>query len=171
MMRSRVNLRMSGLGGQGVVTTAHVLATAASKDNKYSLSNPFFGAEKRMAPSESYCRIGDEPIYDRGELVYPDVIMVFHPQVITMNKSYTMPFYSGIKDSGIVIINTTEDLLNDEHKEALASKNVPYLNIPATDIAQEVAGTELASNMAMLGALVGITEIVSMNSVDLALQD
>jgi hypothetical protein len=48
-----------------------------------------------MAPAESYARIGVEPIFDRGEVVYPDVIMVFHPQVITMGKSYTMPFYSG----------------------------------------------------------------------------
>ncbi len=170
-MRARVNLRMSGLGGQGVVTSAHVLATAASKEDKYSLSNPFFGAEKRMAPSESYCRIGNEPIYDRGELVYPDVIMVFHPQVITLNKSYTMPFYSGIKKGGVVIINTIEDLLNDEQKEELAKNDVPYMNFGATEIATEVAGTELATNMAMLGALLGVTEIVTMNSMDLAIQD
>ncbi len=170
-MRRRVNLRMSGLGGQGVVTSAHVLATAASKENKYAISNPFFGAEKRMAPSESYCRIGDEPIYDRGELVYPDVIMIFHPHVITLNKSYTMPFYSGIKEGGIVIINSTEELLTDEHKKELEKKNVRYMNVAATDIAKEVAGTELASNMAMLGALLGITDIVSLESMDLAIQD
>jgi len=162
---------MSGLGGQGVVTTAHVLATAASKEDKHAISNPFFGAEKRMAPSESYCRIGSEPIYDRGELVYPDVIMVFHPQVITMNKSYTMPFYSGVKDGGLVIINTHEELLSDEQKEELEKHKVPYLNIDATEIAQDIAGTELATNMAMLGVLVGITNIVTMESIDLALQD
>lgn len=170
-MRNRIDFRMSGLGGQGVVTSAHVLATAAAKEGKYAISNPFFGAEKRMAPSESYCRISDEPIYDRGELVYPDVIMIFHPQVITMNKSYTMPFYSGIKDGGVVIINTTHELLTDEHKEELDKHKVPYLNVQATEIAIEVAGTELASNMAMLGTLVGVTDIVTMDSMDLALQD
>lgn len=170
-MRRRVDFRMSGLGGQGVVTSAHVLATAAAKEGKYAISNPFFGAEKRMAPAEAYCRISDEPIYDRGELVYPDVIMIFHPQVITMNKSYTMPFYSGIKDGGVVIINTTEELLTDEHKEELAKHNVPYLNVEATEIAIKIAGTELASNMAMLGTLIGVTDIVTMESMDLALQD
>lgn len=170
-MRSRVNFRFSGLGGQGVVTSAHVLATAAAKEGKYAISNPFFGAEKRMAPSESYCRIGSDPIYDRGELVYPDVIMIFHPQVITMNKSYTMPFYSGIKDGGIVIINSPQELLSDEYQEELAKHSVPYLTIDATHIAEEVAGTALASNMAMLGALVGATDIVTMDSMDLALQD
>ena len=87
---SRMNIRISGLGGQGAVTAAHLLAMAANKDGKFSISNPFFGAEKRMAPAESYARIGTERIYDRGELVYPDVIMIFHPQVITC-LLYTSP--------------------------------------------------------------------------------
>lgn len=58
MIIRRINIRMSGLGGQGAVTAAHVMAMAASKDGKFAISNPFFGAEKRMAPAESYCRIG-----------------------------------------------------------------------------------------------------------------
>ena len=76
MILRRINIRMSGLGGQGAVTAAHVMAMAASKDGKFAISNPFFGAEKRMAPAESYCRIGLRKIYDRGELVFPDVIQV-----------------------------------------------------------------------------------------------
>ena len=113
MIKKRLNVRMSGLGGQGAVTAAHVLAMAANRDGKFSISNPFFGAEKRMAPAESYCRIGIERIYDRGELVFPDVIQVFHPQVITMGKSYTMPFYSGVKEGGLVIINSAQPLLSE----------------------------------------------------------
>ena len=96
MIKRRINIRMSGLGGQGVVTSAHVMAMAASKDGRQAISNPFFGAEKRVAPAEAYVRIGVERIFDRGELVYPEVIEVFHPQVINQGKSYTMPFYSGI---------------------------------------------------------------------------
>src|SRR5438128_697098 len=97
MIKRRINIRMSGLGGQGVVTSAHVMAMAASKDGRQAISNPFFGAEKRMAPAEAYVRIGVERIYDRGELVYPEVIEVFHPQVINQGKSYTMTLYSGIR--------------------------------------------------------------------------
>ncbi len=72
-----------------------------------------------MAPAESYCRIGIERIYDRGELVFPDVIEVFHPQVITMGKSYTMPFYSGVKEGGVVIINSAQPLLSEEDIQRL----------------------------------------------------
>ena len=168
---SRMNIRISGLGGQGAVTAAHLLAMAANKDGKFSISNPFFGAEKRMAPAESYARIGSERIYDRGELVYPDVIMIFHPQVITMQKSYTAPFYSGIKENGLVIINTSHDLLSEEDHQRLEDLNVAVLNHDATKLALEIGKTELSTNMAMLGACAGVTKIVSLKALDGALQD
>jgi len=171
MIKRRINIRMSGLGGQGAVTAAHVMAMAASRDGKFAISNPFFGAEKRMAPAESYCRIGVKKIYDRGELVFPDVIEVFHPQVITMGKSYTMPFYSGIKEGGVVIINTDVPLLSDEDVNRLKDLNVAVFNIPGTNIALEIAGTELSTNMTMIGSVAGITKCVSMEALDGALQE
>ena len=168
---SRMNIRISGLGGQGAVTAAHLLAMAANKDGKFSISNPFFGAEKRMAPAESYARIGSERIYDRGELVYPDVIMILHPQVITMQKSYTAPFYDGIKENGLIIINTTDDLLPDEDHKRLKDLNVAVLNHDATKLALEIGKTELSTNMAMIGACAGVTKVVSVESLDGALQE
>ncbi len=166
-----MNIRISGLGGQGAVTAAHLLAMAANRDGKFSISNPFFGAEKRMAPAESYCRVGTERIYDRGELVFPDVIMVFHAQVITMQKSYTAPFYSGIKEHGLVIINTPQDLLNDEDHKTLEDLNVKVLNHDATKFALEIGKTELSTNMAMIGACAGVTKVVSLDALDGALQE
>ena len=124
-----------------------------------------------MAPAESYVRIGEEKIFDRGELVFPHVVMVYHPQVITMGKSYTMPFYSGIKDGGLVIINDDIELLTEEERSDLAKKNVTVYYVPATKIALEIAGTELATNMGMLGALAGLTHAVTMDGLDKALQD
>ncbi|NPA52013.1 MAG: ferredoxin oxidoreductase [Aquificae bacterium] len=166
MERRLVSIRMPALGGQGAVTAAHIIATAADNEGYYAVSNPFFGAEKRMAPSESYARIGIVPIYDRGEVVYPDVIMVFHPQVITMGKSYTMPFYSGIKENGLILINSEHDLLTKEDRQLLEEKNVYILTRDFTKFAVEIAGTELATNMAMLGALFGAMGIVSKDSIE-----
>ena len=170
-MKTRMNIRISGLGGQGAVTAAHLLAMAANRDGLFSISNPFFGAEKRMAPAESYARIGPEKIYDRGELVYPDVIMIFHPQVITMQKSYTAPFYSGLKDNGVIIINTNQNLLADEDLSMLDKKNVTVFNHDATSLALEIGKTELSTNMAMIGACAGVTKVVSLKSLDGALQE
>jgi pyruvate ferredoxin oxidoreductase gamma subunit len=170
-MAKRLNIRISGLGGQGAVTSAHLLAMAANKDGKFAISNPFFGAEKRMAPAESYARIGSERIYDRGEIVYPEAIMIYHPQVITMGKSYTMPFYSGIKRGGLVIINSSSPLLPEDDVKALNELGVSIFYIDATKLALEIAGTELSTNMAMIGALAGITKVVTLEAMDQALQD
>jgi len=153
------------------VTAAHVLAMAAARDGKFAISNPFFGAEKRMAPAESYCRIGVSRIYDRGELVFPDVIEVFHPQVVTMGKSYTMPFYSGVKENGVVVINSDVPLLSDEDVVRLKDLNVAVFYIKGTQLALEVAGTELSTNMTMIGSVAGITKCVSLEALDGALQE
>ena len=171
MIKRRLNIRMSGLGGQGAVTAAHVLAMAASRDGKFAISNPFFGAEKRMAPAESYCRIGVSRIYDRGELVFPDVIEVFHPQVVTMGKSYTMPFYSGIKENGVVIINSDVPLLSDEDVKRLQDLDVAVFYIKGTQVALEVAGTGAFPNMTMIGSVAGITKCVSLKGLEGALQE
>jgi pyruvate ferredoxin oxidoreductase gamma subunit len=97
--------------------------------------------------------------------------MVFHPQVITMQKSYTAPFYSGIKENGLVIINTSADLLSDEDRKTLDDLNVAVFNHDATKLALEIGKTELSTNMAMIGACAGITNIVTLKSLDGAIQD
>jgi len=96
---------------------------------------------------------------------------VYHPQVITLQKSYTAPFYSGIKKGGLIIINSNSALLSDEDKKYLADLNVSVYTFDATALALEVAGTELASNMALIGAMAGISKAVTLQALDKALQD
>src|SRR5207249_435495 len=104
-MAKRFNIRMAGVGGQGVVTGSHILSTAVIRAGGESTIVPFYGSEKRMAPVESYVRVSDEPIYEIGEITFPHICIIFHPQVITHGKSYTMPFYFGLKQNGVLLIN------------------------------------------------------------------
>ena len=167
----RYNIRIAGVGGQGVVTSAHILGNAMSAAGKYATLVPFFGSEKRMAPVEAYVRASDQPIYEVGEVVYPNVIMIYHPQVITHGKSYTMPFYSGLKENGIVIINTEVDILTDEDKKVLEDLNTQVIMYNATGLALEIAGTELATNMAMIGFFFGITKLVEFKHIEQAVKE
>ncbi len=167
----RYNIRIAGVGGQGVVTSAHILGNAMSAAGKYATLVPFFGSEKRMAPVEAYVRASDAPIYEVGEVVYPNVIMIYHPQVITHGKSYTMPFYSGLKENGIVIINTEVDILTDEDKKVLEDLNTQVIMYNATGLALEIAGTELATNMAMIGFFFGITKLVNFEHIEQAVKE
>jgi len=171
-MSKKVSIRMSGLGGQGVVTAAHILGAAASRDGLVSTVNPFFGAEKRLAPAESYVRIDTEKIYERGEVLFPNIIMIFHPHVITLGKCYTMPFFAGLQPEGILLVNfdVFPDLGSD-NLERLAALKARLFYLPATQVALDIGGTELATNMAMLGGLMGVTKLVSMESLKFALAE
>ena len=51
-MAKRFNIRMAGVGGQGVVTGSHILSTAVIRAGGESSIVPFYGAGKRQAPGE-----------------------------------------------------------------------------------------------------------------------
>lgn len=166
-LKRRYSVRMAGIGGQGVVTASHVLSNAVILDKGESTMVPFFGSEKRMAPVESYVRISEDAIYEIGEIIYPNVIVIFHTQVITHGKSYTMPFYTGLKENGVVIINSPGELKlsRDEAKE-LSDMSASIFHVPASQLAVDVAGTELATNMAMIGAISAILNMPSRESIE-----
>lgn len=171
-MRNVTNIRMSGLGGQGVVTAAHILGSAATTQGFESTVNPFFGAEKRLAPAESYVRISKDRIYERGEILSPNIIMIFHPHVIILGKCYTMPFFDGLQENGIILINSEEIIeFKQADMERLRQLKAAVYYVNATEIASEVGGTELSTNMAMLGALLGITALVDDESFEKALTE
>jgi pyruvate ferredoxin oxidoreductase gamma subunit len=169
--KKRYNIRISGLGGQGVVTTAHILGATMDNAGNYASLVPFFGSEKRMAPVEAYVRASTEPIYEVGEVVYPDIIMIYHSQVVTHGKSYTMPFYTGLKPNSLIIINTDHDVLTDEDLKVLRDLNAKVVQFDATELAKKVAGTELATNMAMMGMLLGLTKLVTEEHIEAAVKE
>ena len=169
--KKRYNMRISGLGGQGVVTSAHILGSCMDNAGKYASLVPFFGSEKRMAPVEAYVRASSEPIYEVGEVVYPDIILIYHSQVVTHGKSYTMPFYTGLKKNSLVIINTDVNVLTDEDKKVLSDLNAKVVQFNATELAMKIAGTELATNMAMMGMLLGLTGLVTEEHIEAAVRE
>ena len=168
----RYNVRMAGLGGQGVVTASHILSNAVVISKGFSSLVPFFGSEKRNAPVESYVRISNGPIYEIGEIIFPNVLLIFSAQVITLGKSYTMPFYTGLKKGGIILINNHKPLqysIDEEREMKEAEARVYYL--PATEMANDIAKTELATNMAMVGALASIFGLPDMASLEASVKD
>ena len=169
--KKRYNIRISGLGGQGVVTTAHILGSTMDNAGKYASLVPFFGSEKRMAPVEAYVRASSEPIYEVGEVVYPDIIMIYHSQVVTHGKSYTMPFYTGLKPNSLIIINTEFDVLTKDDEKVLSDLNATVVQFDATGLAKQIAGTELATNMAMMGMLLGLTKLVTVEHIEAAVKE
>ena len=171
-MAKRFNIRMAGVGGQGVVTASHILSTAVINAGGESTIVPFYGSEKRMAPVESYVRVSDEPIYEIGEITFPHIIIIFHPQVITHGKSYTMPFYFGLKEDGVALINNDGPMkLHRDQARELEERRAKLYYLPATKISLEAAGMDLATNMALMGTIGAITGLTNFASLEQAVKD
>jgi pyruvate ferredoxin oxidoreductase gamma subunit len=68
-------VRFHGRGGQGVVTAAELLASAAFSEDRYARAFPSFGSERMGAPVMSFCRIDDKPIRTHEPVSEPDALI------------------------------------------------------------------------------------------------
>ncbi|MEM2726787.1 MAG: 2-oxoacid:acceptor oxidoreductase family protein [Archaeoglobaceae archaeon] len=68
-------------GGQGGVTTARLIATAAMLKGLYAQAMPQFGPERRGATVNAYLRISDEPIRRRSSIRNPYGLAVFDKKI------------------------------------------------------------------------------------------
>jgi pyruvate ferredoxin oxidoreductase gamma subunit len=130
-------VRIHSRGGQGGVTAARLLATAALHDGKYATACPFYGAERRGAPVVSFVRIDDHPIRVYSQIRDPDLVVVLDASVIE-----TVDVLNGLKKGGRILINSTHtpsfpghstfsvDLTGIALRENLVVAGSPILNTP-----------------------------------------
>jgi len=152
-----IEMRFHGRGGQGAVTSAELVARAAIDIGKYATAFPSFGPERRGAPVVAYARVGDEPIRVRAKVYNPDVVIVLDPSLLDIANPT-----EGLRDDGILIINTSKD--SAEIREELSYKGKLAL-VDASSIAREVIGLPI-TNTTMVGALVKGTGLLSVESLE-----
>ena len=129
-----------GRGGQGAVTAANILASAALKDgHKDVQAFPFFGAERRGAPVRAFARISDREINIRSQIRKADIAVVLDTGLLDV-----VDVASGVKDDGLVLINTnlppshfnfnckiaTVDATSIALQEGLLVSGIPVVNTP-----------------------------------------
>jgi len=157
-----IEIRFHGRGGQGAVTAANILASAAFKEGKYVQAFPFFGVERRGAPVTAFTRIDEKPIRIKTQIYEPDIVVVLDPSLLD-----TVDVTAGLKDGGTVIINTEKS--KDEVLEKLKKKPKKLALVDATGIALEVLGLPI-TNTAILGAVSKATGVVSLPHVQDAIK-
>lgn len=153
-----IEIRLHGRGGQGAVTAAEFIATAAFYDGKYSQAFPNFGVERRGAPVEALARIDDCFIRLREQVYHPDYIIVQDASLIES----TNVFY-GAKKTTQIIINTEKDI-----RQLKIPKGLKAFAVPATHIALETLGRPIV-NTAILGAFAGFSGLIKPESVKKAI--
>ncbi|NLI62788.1 MAG: pyruvate ferredoxin oxidoreductase subunit gamma [Methanosarcinaceae archaeon] len=154
-------IRIHGRGGQGSVTAAELLSIAAFEDGKFSQAFPAFGVERRGAPVQAFTRISGAPVRVRSHIYEPNYVIV---QDSTLIQSVDV--VSGLKDDGILIINTTENPESFSHLNTMAK----IYTVDATKVAIEIIGLPIV-NTVLLGAFAAATGEVSVASIQKAVKD
>ncbi len=153
--------RFHGRGGQGVVTAAELLSVAAFDQGRHSQALPSFGSERTGAPVVAYCRIDDRPIRSHDPVTSPEAVVVQDP---------TMLHIPGVLDDiaahGVVLVNSarTPSELGLDHLL------VRVVTVPAADLARQRLGRPLP-NTCLLGALAGLTGVVDLAALQLAMRE
>jgi pyruvate ferredoxin oxidoreductase gamma subunit len=118
----------------------------------YPSAFPNFGAARMGAPMNAFVRVDSEPVRLRSQIYEPDYIVIQDP---TLMRAFNC--FSGLREKGIVIINSKDAL---ELPKIKPSQKVFVL--PANEIALKVMGRPLG-NTALLGAFCAATNELSLD--------
>lgn len=145
-MGKKIEVRLSGSGGQGIVLAGVILAEAAGiHDGKYVVQTQSYGVEARGGASRVEVIISDE------EIVFPEVTA---PDILlTMNALSFTKYGDTLKPGGILVAD------NDDMPAAFSQKAGLYC-IPLTQLGRQADG-KVFGNIVALGALAGLTGVVS----------
>ncbi|MFH2111759.1 MAG: 2-oxoacid:acceptor oxidoreductase family protein [Candidatus Bathyarchaeota archaeon] len=156
---SRVEIRVAGYGGQGVITAGYVLANAATiYDGLHGLMTQSYGPEARGGACKADIIVSGEPID------YPKVSGVDFLVALSLDAYIT--FRDFVRSRGAVIYE--EGLVDIPEGER--APGVRYYPVPALGAAREL-GNPLAANMVMLGAVQALTGAVSLEALKGAVGD
>jgi len=158
-MKSIIEFRWHGRGGQGAWTASELLARTALSEGKFIQSFPEFGPERMGAPVTAFTRISTEPIRIHCAIYDPDVVVVLDS---TLLKS--VPVTAGINmEDDVIIVNSTDE--PKSVREDLKVEKGRVWTIPATEMALKFLGSPI-TNTAMLGAVARATAVVTMKGIE-----
>ena len=155
---AKIEVRIGGLGGQGVILCGMILGKAAAiYDGKHAALIQAFGPEARGSACSAQVTVADEAIG------YP---YVKHPDILVLmsQDAYTQ-FGPTLKPGGLLLYE--DELVQLDGSLPAGARTV---GIPATRFAEEL-GRRLVLNIVMAGFLTGVTDLVSQDAIERAVKD
>ncbi len=153
-------IRFHGRGGQGTVTAAKMLASAAIIEGKYGQAMPEFGLERSGTPVKVSTRISIHPINTRAPVENPEFVIITDPSLMFTIKDIIV---AGIDDNTVFIVNT--NFPPEKVRQILGIPNNELWIVDASKIALEEFGRNIP-NTAVLGAVVKATHLVDLESME-----
>jgi len=153
-MARQYEVRLGGTGGQGAILAGILLAEAAVRDGKNAAQTQSYGPEARGGASRSEVVISD------GEIHYPKVLQA--DITLCMSQEACDRYGRETRKDGLLILDA------DHVTRAPTTRAV---RVPMTRLAREATGREIVANVVGLGALAGLTGIVSREALEAAVRE
>jgi 2-oxoglutarate ferredoxin oxidoreductase subunit gamma len=150
----RLEVRIAGLGGQGIKLAGTVLAEAAGlHGGLWATQRGDYGSATRGGPSMVDVVLGSDPI------TYP---VADHPDVLVLLSQAAADRYAqSVRPGGIVIADQAE----------VKSPPAGAISVPLTALAREHVGKSIAAGVVALGCLAAVSDVVSLETISLSLQE
>lgn len=148
----RIEIRLSGSGGQGLILAGVILAEAAAiHEGKNAVQTQSYGPEARGGASKS------EVIISSEDILYPKTTRLDY--LLALNQESCDKYARDLKEGGLLLVDT--DAV--EHIPPVRSISLPLLST-----AREKVGRVMTTNIVSLGALVGLSKVVSKKALEQA---
>lgn len=156
---SKQDIRICGLGGQGVIMAGMIIGKAASIfEDRFATLVQSFGPEARGSECSAQVMVSDETIafpYIRNSDVF-----------VALSQSAYDKFVEEMKP-GAFLIYESEMVSPDER----LPEGVKKFGVPGTRIAEEEFGRRIVFNMVMLGFFTATTELLDADAMRKAVGD
>ena len=156
-------IRIHGLGGQGVVTAAEILSLAGWQQGYWAQAMPSFGPERTGAPVAAFLRFDQTPILTREPITQPSWL------ILTTDKLLDNPLVQAGTDRRTkLLVNSALSLADLQAK--LGPSKVKLYSLDAKNIAEKLA-SPLAANSALLGGWIALSGIIELPMLQAAIAD
>ena len=148
---SRDEIRLSGSGGQGMITAGIILgAAAAVYEGRNAVTTKSYGPEARGGAARSEVIISDEEIY------YPKVLK---PNIMVALTQESIDQYTNDLIEGAIVIYDSYMVKN------VPDKPFKYYSMPIIKASTEEVGKTIVANILSLGVLNEICKLVKDESL------
>jgi len=158
--KAQKEIRWHGRGGQGTVTAAKMLASAAIIRGKYGQAMPEFGLERSGTPVKVSTRISDKEIHTRAPVEHPEIVIITDPSLMFTIRDIIV---KGTDENTIFIVNT--NFPPEKVRKILGIPNNELWIVDASKIAMEEFGRNIP-NTAVLGAVAKATGVVDLEALE-----
>ncbi len=168
----QVNVLLTGVGGQGILTSAAILAKAAMNSDLNVITAETHGMAQRGGSVEVHVRIGDvlSPLIPEGSADY----------LLSLELSEVLRYAKYCCESTVAVVNTGRILpLAVSRGEARypdfeeIKKSTSWMKTIFVDASRiaEKAGNVQATNVAIIGAFCGVCDLFSLETLEEAVKE